>query len=183
MKRSTLSLKLLILAAILFVSVPDAIAQFQTQPSIFKDIEPDSLMARIEKLPSVKDVKRLASKDFKDKYVLYIEQPVSHKDPSLGKFRQRVFVMHAGLDRPTVLVTEGYGASYAGNPNYREEISRLFNTNIIFVEHRYFLESTPENKDWKYLTAENSAFDLHNVTMIFREVYKKKWIATGISKG
>ncbi|MBP6365485.1 MAG: aminopeptidase, partial [Bacteroidales bacterium] len=140
-------------------------------------------MARIEKLPSVKDVKRLASKDFKDKYVLYIEQPVSHKDPSLGKFRQRVFVMHAGLDRPTVLVTEGYGASYAGNPNYREEISRLFNTNIIFVEHRYFLESTPENKDWKYLTAENSAFDLHNVTMIFREVYKKKWIATGISKG
>ena len=183
MKRSTLSLKLLILAAILFVSVPDAIAQFQTQPSIFKDIEPDSLMASIEKLPSVKDVKRLASKDFKDKYVLYIEQPVSHKDPSLGKFRQRVFVMHAGLDRPTVLVTEGYGASYAGNPNYREEISRLFNTNIIFVEHRYFLESTPENKDWKYLTAENSAFDLHNVTMIFREVYKKKWIATGISKG
>lgn len=183
MKRSTLSLKLLILAAILFVSVPDAIAQFQTQPSIFKDIEPDSLMARIEKLPSVKDVKRLANKDFKDKYVLYIEQPVSHKDPSLGKFRQRVFVMHAGLDRPTVLVTEGYGASYAGNPNYREEISRLFNTNIIFVEHRYFLESTPENKDWKYLTAENSAFDLHNVTMIFREVYKKKWIATGISKG
>ena len=183
MKRSTLSLKLLILAAILFIAVPDAIAQFQTQPSIFKDIEPDSLMARIEKLPSVKDVKRLASKDFKDKYVLYIEQPVSHKDPSLGKFRQRVFVMHAGLDRPTVLVTEGYGASYAGNPNYREEISRLFNTNIIFVEHRYFLESTPENKDWKYLTAENSAFDLHNVTMIFREVYKKKWIATGISKG
>lgn len=183
MKRSTLSLKLLILAAILFIAVPDAVAQFQTQPSIFKDIEPDSLMARIEKLPSVKDVKRLASKDFKDKYVLYIEQPVSHKDPSLGKFRQRVFVMHAGLDRPTVLVTEGYGASYAGNPNYREEISRLFNTNIIFVEHRYFLESTPENKDWKYLTAENSAFDLHNITMIFREVYKKKWIATGISKG
>lgn len=183
MKRSTLSLKLLIQAAILFIAVPDAVAQFQTQPSIFKDIEPDSLMARIEKLPSVKDVKRLASKDFKDKYVLYIEQPVSHKDPSLGKFRQRVFVMHAGLDRPTVLVTEGYGASYAGNPNYREEISRLFNTNIIFVEHRYFLESTPENKDWKYLTAENSAFDLHNVTMIFREVYKKKWIATGISKG
>lgn len=183
MKRSTLSLKLLILAASLFIAVPDAVAQFQTQPSIFRDIEPDSLMARIEKLPSVKEVKRLASKDFKDKYVLYIEQPVSHKDPSLGKFRQRVFVMHAGLDRPTVLVTEGYGASYAGNPNYREEISRLFNTNIIFVEHRYFLESTPENKDWKYLTAENSAYDLHNVTMIFREVYKKKWISTGISKG
>ncbi|GAB1373857.1 hypothetical protein MASR1M46_07380 [Bacteroidales bacterium] len=53
--------------------------------------------------------------------------------------------MH-GLDRPTVLVTEGYGASYAGNPNYREEISRLFNTNIILLSTDIFLESTPENK-------------------------------------
>ncbi len=183
MKRTKLLL-VLFFTATLFLSAPQSIkAQFQTEPSLFRDIDPDSLMARIAKLPSIYDVKRLESKHFKDKYVLTIEQPVSHKDPSQGKFRQRVFVMHAGLDRPTVLVTEGYGASYAANPNYREEISRLFNTNIIFVEHRYFLESTPENRDWKHLTAENSAYDLHNVTMIFKEVYKKKWIATGISKG
>ena len=183
MKRTKLFARLLFAVTALFFTIQPVWAQFQTQPALFKDIEPDSLMERIEKLPSIRDVKRLSSPHFKDKYVLTIEQPLSHKDPSLGKFRQRVFVMHAGLDRPTVLVTEGYGASYAGNPNYREEISKLFNTNIIFVEHRYFLESTPENKDWKYLTAENSAFDLHNVTMIFREIYKKKWIATGISKG
>lgn len=183
MKRTKLFARLLFAVTALFFTIQPVWAQFQTQPALFKDIEPDSLMERIEKLPSIRDVKRLSSPHFKDKYMLTIEQPLSHKDPSLGKFRQRVFVMHAGLDRPTVLVTEGYGASYAGNPNYREEISKLFNTNIIFVEHRYFLESTPENKDWKYLTAENSAFDLHNVTMIFREIYKKKWIATGISKG
>lgn len=182
MKRFHLSIKLLSLVVLLFLVAP-ASAQFQTQPSLFKDIEPDSLKTRIERLPTIHNVTRLESKHFKDKFVLTIEQPISHKDPSLGKFMQRVFVMHVGLDRPTVLVTEGYGAGYASNPNYREELSKLFNTNIIFVEHRYFLESTPENKDWTYLTAENSAYDLHNVTMIFREIYKKKWIATGISKG
>lgn len=57
------------------------------------------------------------------------------------------------------------------------------NANIIFAEHRYFLEPTPKPLDWKYLTAENSAYDLHNVTTAFKKLYKGKWIATGISKG
>ncbi|MDD4293846.1 MAG: S28 family serine protease, partial [Bacteroidales bacterium] len=184
MKRTTnFKLSLIFLAALLFGALNGGTPAFALENQFSKEISSDSLKRRIEQLPNIKDVQRLESGQFKDKYVLYIEQPVSHEDPSLGTFRQRVFVMHAGLDRPTVLVTEGYGASYAANPKYREELSKLFNTNIIFVEHRYFLESTPKPLDWKYLTAENSAYDLHNVTMIFKEIYKKKWIATGISKG
>ena len=184
MKRTTnFKLSLLFLAALLFGALNGGTPAFALENQFSKEISSDSLKRRIEQLPNIKDVQRLESGQFKDKYVLYIEQPLSHEDPSLGTFRQRVFVMHAGLDRPTVLVTEGYGASYAANPKYREELSKLFNTNIIFVEHRYFLESTPKPLDWKYLTAENSAYDLHNVTMIFKEIYKKKWIATGISKG
>ncbi|NTU95391.1 MAG: aminopeptidase [Bacteroidales bacterium] len=184
MKRTTnFKLSLIFLAALLFGALNGGTPAFALENQFSKEISSDSLKRRIEQLPNIKDVQRLESGQFKDKYVLYIEQPVSHEDPSLGTFRQRVFVMHAGLDRPTVLVTEGYGASYAANPKYREELSKLFNTNIIFVEHRYFLESTPKPLDWKYLTAENSACDLHNVTMIFKEIYKKKWIATGISKG
>ena len=54
---------------------------------------------------------------------------------------------------------------------------------MIFVEYRYFLESTPEPKDWQYLTAENSADDLHAVRNAFKSIYPGKWIATGISKG
>ena len=54
---------------------------------------------------------------------------------------------------------------------------------MIFVEYRYFLESTPEPKDWQYLTAENSADDLHAITTAFKNIYSGKWIATGISKG
>ena len=54
---------------------------------------------------------------------------------------------------------------------------------MIFVEYRYFQESTPEPKDWQYLTAENSADDLHAVRNAFKSIYPGKWIATGISKG
>lgn len=100
-----------------------------------------------------------------------------------GSFRQRVIVSHVGFDRPTVIVTEGYGAAYALNPKYREELSELLDANMIFVEYRYFLESTPEPKDWQYLTAENSADDLHAVRNAFKSIYPGKWIATGISKG
>lgn len=54
---------------------------------------------------------------------------------------------------------------------------------MIFVEYRYFLGSTPDPKDWQYLTAENSADDLHAITTTFKNIYSGKWIATGISKG
>lgn len=48
-----------------------------------------------------------------------------------GSFRQRVIVSHVGFDRPTVIVTEGYGAAYALNPKYREELSELLDANMI----------------------------------------------------
>ena len=113
----------------------------------------------------------------------YFTQPLDHRHPEKGSFRQRVIVSHVGFDRPTVIVTEGYGAAYALRSQYREELSKLLNANMIFVEYRYFLESTPEPKDWQYLTAENSADDLHAITTAFKNIYPGKWIATGISKG
>ncbi|MCK9628444.1 MAG: aminopeptidase [Bacteroidales bacterium] len=143
----------------------------------------DTLKETISSLPGVSKVERLKSEAFKDKYVLFVEQPLDHKNPAAGTFKQRVFVMNVGMDRPTVIVTEGYGAAYASMPRYREELSRILDANLIFVEHRYFLESTPKPLDWKYLTAENSAYDLHRITELFKTIYKKKWIATGISKG
>ncbi len=125
----------------------------------------------------------MESTRFSEKYVTYFTQPLDHRHPEKGSFRQRVIVSHVGFDRPTVIVTEGYGAAYALNPKYREELSELLDANMIFVEYRYFLESTPEPKDWQYLTAENSADDLHAVRNAFKSIYPGKWIATGISKG
>ena len=56
-------------------------------------------------------------------------------------------------------------------------------THRIVVSHRYFLGSTPDPRDWHYLTAEASACDLHDVRQLLGAIYPGKWIATGISKG
>lgn len=159
----------------------------------------DSLAALYKsEIPAVSGIKELNVSDkmknpFKEKYVLFVEQPVDHSDPSKGTYRQRVIVMVADYNAPTVLVTEGYGAAYGLNPRYREEISNLLNTNIVLVEHRYFMESIPfkqddssitdETLDWSYMNAPNQAADLHNVNQLFRKIFPSKWVATGISKG
>lgn len=141
------------------------------------------LLQKIKTIPAIEEVKPLETSEFAQKYVTYFSQPVDHRHPEKGSFRQRVIVAHVGFDCPTVMVTEGYGGAYALRPKYRDELSKLLNANIVFVEHRYFLESTPQPKDWQYLTAENSAYDLHAVATAFKAIYPGKWISTGISKG
>lgn len=141
------------------------------------------LQERLAALNGISGIEKLQSDRFPEKYVVRITQQVDPKDPAAGTFTQRVIVGHIGYDRPTVIVTEGYGAAYALSPNYREELSELLDANMVFVEYRYFLESTPEPKNWDYLTAENSAYDLHNVRNTFRQIYTGKWISTGVSKG
>ena len=141
------------------------------------------LEQKISAISAIKEIRPLETSEFSEKYVTYFTQPLDHRHPEKGSFRQRVIVSHVGFDRPTVIVTEGYGAAYALRSQYREELSKLLNANMIFVEYRYFLESTPEPKDSQYLTAENSADDLHAITTAFKNIYPGKWIATGISKG
>ena len=134
-------------------------------------------------LPGVSDVETLKSTHFPEKYVFFIKQQLDAKDASKGSFEQRVILCHRGFDRPTVLVTEGYNAKYALREGYIEELSKLFDTNIITVEYRYFDKSMPKPCNWDYLTVENSLYDLHHVNQTLHAMYKGKWIATGISKG
>ena len=134
-------------------------------------------------LKGVITVDSLPSDYSSEKYVVTIRQPLDHKHPEKGSFTQRVVISHEGFDRPTVLVTEGYGGDYALNPRYRDELAGLFQTNTVFVEHRYFSGSVPDSVDWQYLTAQNSASDLHIITTLFKQIYPQKWISTGISKG
>jgi len=143
----------------------------------------ESLLPRLQALQGVSDIEALKSEVYKEKYVLKVSQQVVPGDPQKGTFQQRVIVCHVGFDRPTILVTEGYYAHYALREGYQEELSKLFNTNVITVEYRYFGESMPEPCNWDYLTVENSLADLHHVNQLFRQIYKGKWAATGISKG
>lgn len=134
-------------------------------------------------LDAISRVKALQSADGLEKLVCFVNQQLDWNDESEGSFGQRVIIKHRGFDRPTVMVTEGYGAAYAMHPGYQEELSTLLEANLVFVEHRYFLESTPQPCDWSHLTVENSAGDYHHIRNLLREVYPRKWFTTGISKG
>ena len=138
---------------------------------------------KLAALAGVSNVETLKSSCFPEKYVFYIQQQLDAKNPAAGSFEQRVVLCHRGFDRPTVLVTEGYDANYALREGYIEELSKLFDTNIITVEYRYFDKSMPKPCNWDYLTVENSLYDLHHVNQTLHALYSGKWIATGISKG
>jgi len=114
-------------------------------------------------------------------YVLFITQPLDHKHPEKGTFRQRVWVsLRDTVDaHPVVMVTEGYSA----NRNYECEPANLLNANQVIVEHRYFSKSVPDTLDWQYLTVEQAATDHHEIVKLLKPFFKGKWITTGVSKG
>ena len=114
----------------------------------------------------------------KAEFTIDVNQPLDHFDKKSPVFPQRVYVKHVGFDRPTVLITEGYGAH-----DRKSEIANLLNANEIRVEYRYFNTSRPDSLDWKYLTLEQAANDHHRIVEIFKKHYKGKWINSGISKG
>ena len=146
-------------------------------------LKAQSLAHRLEALPQAAEVKVLETTHFQEKYLVRFTQPVNPHQPEQGTFQQRVFVCHRGYDCPTVLVTEGYGAHYALNPHYRNELSELLGANILVVEHRYFLESVPDPCDWAHFNGHNEAHDLHAIVEAFKALYTGSWIATGASKG
>ncbi len=128
------------------------------------------------------DVTKKDTSAFKEFYIVMLPQAVDHKDLAAGSFKQRIFVGHEGFDRPTVMETEGYGAEWV-SPKTMSEPTRLLNANQLYVEHRYFGVSVPSPCDWQYLTAEQDAGDYHYIRTLFGQVYKGKWIASGVSKG
>ncbi len=130
-------------------------------------------------LPDVIFEKINTGTGYQDSYVLKVKQPIDHNNPEMGTFYQRVWLNHRGYERPTVIVTSGYQAP----SNRLYELSELLKANQIRVEHRFFAESVPEPKDWQYLNMEQATADLHRVRTLFDNIYSKKWVSTGISKG
>jgi len=142
-----------------------------------------AFMRQLINLDGVSGVTPLNSQFYQEKYVLKLRQNVDGEDDRHGTFGQRLVVGLKGLDRPTVMVTEGYFAHYALSPNYVEELCQLFDANVVVCEYRYFAESVPEPCNWDYMTVDNSLRDLHHVRQTLGKVFLGKWISTGISKG
>ena len=142
------------------------------------------LLCFLKSQPEVYSVEEIKGNDFFNKTLkITFRQPLVHSDTTLGFFLQRIFVADKGRQNPVVFITEGYGAGYASNSDYVNELSTLLTANQICVEHRYFGESWPDSLNWDYLTVENAAADHHKIVETLKKYYVGKWINTGISKG
>jgi hypothetical protein len=143
-----------------------------------------SLEERIKSLPGIISVDKMEPNQFfSEAFIIMVTQSLDHLHPELGTFPQRVILSNLGFDQPVVFITEGYGGDYGANAKYLNELCPLLNANQLFVEHRFFGKSVPDSIDWKYMTVENAAADQHHIVELFKPVYDKKWISTGISKG
>ena len=139
-----------------------------------QDIE--ALLA--DKLPNA-TIKRLSKKKpFKDVFEIKLRQPLDHNNEAAGFFEQRLFLSHKDFDRPMLYVTEGYDAR-----NRVYELANILNSNQLIVEYRFYGASAPETIDWSYLTNDQAMEDLHRIRKLFKKMYKKAWVSTGISKG
>lgn len=115
---------------------------------------------------------------FKREFIIMLEQPVDHFDPSAGTFTQQLFLAHYNSKEPMLMVTEGYSAY----PKYYE-LSDMLLSNQLIIEHRYFGKSKPEKYNLKYLNNDQASEDYHRIRNLFGNIYKDDWISTGISKG
>jgi hypothetical protein len=111
-------------------------------------------------------------------YDLLIKQPLDHQNPEKGTFYQLVQLRHKGFKNPTVIETNGYQLSRG-----RNEVEKMLDANNISVEYRYFGKSVPDSMQWQYLSNIQATADLHAINQLFKQLYKGKWVSTGISKG
>ena len=118
----------------------------------------------VETISNVTEINTGEDWYFKERYLVEFEQPIDHKNPKAGTFKQRALICYKGSDRPTILYTCGYELRdyYLEEPD--NALAYYMNANLIYVEHRYFGESTVTNDPrWDYLTIEQAAGDHHNI--------------------
>lgn len=144
----------------------------------FAQNDKQKLETALFNLPDVSFTETTKPGDSYLSYDLIIKQPIDHQHPEKGYFKQWVILRHRGFDRPVVMETHGYTMSMG-----RNEVSKILDANDLAVEYRYFGKSVPDSMDYKYLTIEQAANDLHEINQLFRQIYNVKWFSTGISKG
>ncbi|MEV5549822.1 S28 family serine protease [Streptomyces sp. NPDC052309] len=141
----------------------------------------EGLVAALRALPGLRVIEERPGADPGHRFlVLGLRQPVDHTNPGAGTFEQRLTLLHAGADRPTVLFSTGYAAMSAPR---RAEPTVLLEANQVEVEHRWFGTSRPATSDYSCLTIRQAADDYHRVVRLLRGLYPGAWISAGSSKG
>lgn len=113
-------------------------------------------------------------------FVLNYEQPVDHRNPSKGTFKQRLTLLHKDVSRPTVFFTSGYNVNT--NPR-RSEPTTIIDGNQVSMEYRFFTPSRPTPADWQNLDIWQAASDQHRIFGALKKIYPRNWLSTGGSKG
>ncbi|WP_329195371.1 MULTISPECIES: S28 family serine protease [unclassified Streptomyces] len=113
-------------------------------------------------------------------FVLAYEQPVDHRQPSKGTFKQRLTLLHKDTSRPTVFYTSGYNVNTSPR---RSEPTTIVDGNQVSLEYRFFTPSRPDPANWSDLDIWQAASDQHRLFTALKKIYSKNWIATGGSKG
>jgi hypothetical protein len=141
----------------------------------------EELLQKIQSLPGVSSAETVKNDSgYVSVYKIMIDQLLDHNNAHSEKFTQKIYLSYKSKYAPVVISTEGY-AAYR---NYITEPAKILNANQIIVENRFFDESKPADMNWSYLTSEQCAADLHQVTTVFKKIFaNNKWISTGISKG
>lgn len=145
----------------------------------------------LSEIPNVHDIKvfkeatkygfkEAADYGFKEGYEFFFDQPIDHKNPSLGTFQQRVRICVRDVNLPTVLYTHGYALTPVP-PTI--DLTEALGTNHVQIEHRYYDGSKIlSDTRWEYLTIEQAAADHHAIIQALKPLLPKEWISTGVSK-
>ena len=145
----------------------------------------DTLPTSLAALPAVTAATETACGDYVVQparcFAIEVAQPVDHAAPDGATFPQHLFLIHRGCERPTLVADWGY----ANSDFYDFELSVLYQTNALWIEHRFQGASVPDTADWDWsaLTIANGAGDVHRVIDTFRAFYDGRWVSTGASKG
>jgi len=145
-------------------------------------LEPVEILSFEQKLSALfpeAEISQIEVNDhFKKSFQLILEQPLDHNNPEAGTFKHYVYLSHTSVNKPTVLVTEGYNAyprTY--------ELSKILKGNQVQVEYRFYGKSRPNPIPWEYLKNDQANEDYHQLVTKLKTLYTSKWVSTGISKG
>ena len=100
------------------------------------------LLQKLQQIKEISGIRELKVQPYTEYYEFWYEQPIDHNNPSKGTFKQRVLLGHRDFNAPMVAILEGYGIYSPAE----SELSKLFKTNQLTIEHRFSITANPKEK-------------------------------------
>ncbi len=134
-------------------------------------------------------------------YHIYYHQPLTHQKPDGEQFQLRATLVlrknRSVATTPMQVFISGYNIHEYNwnNPSYYVgdgganndyfELATHLKANVLSLEHRYFDGSLPDKgyQRMEYCTAEEAAADFHALLEAMKQVFRGKYVISGISKG